>query len=300
MPRTARRLLPLALPAALCAVLAGLPDPSRSAPAPLVRKRFTNSIGMKLVRIPAGKFKMGSPNDEADRQPGETQHEVQLTRSFYLGACEVTQAQYKKVIGTNPSFFSAAGRGQASVRGLNTDDFPVETVSWNEAAAFCKKLSALPAEKGARRFYRLPTEAEWEYACRAGARTYTPFHYGKALSSREANIEGTQPYGGAARGPNLGRPCKVGSYKPNGWGLYDMHGNVFEWCADWHAQDYYRTGPKKDPPGPATGSMRRLRGGGWMYAGHYARSAFRGWNTPDNKYNAFGFRVACDIDGRRR
>jgi formylglycine-generating enzyme required for sulfatase activity len=300
MPPAVRLLLPSLL-FVLCAVLSWQAKPGRSAPAPVVRNKLTNSIGMKLVRIPAGKFKMGSPNDEADRQVSETQHDVQLTRSFFLGAYEVTQAQYKKVTGTNPSFFSAAGHGQASVRGLNTDDFPVETVSWNDAVAFCKKLSALPAEKAARRKYRLPTEAEWEYACRAGARTYTPFHYGKALSSREANIHGMQPSGGAARGPNLGRPCKVGSYKPNAWGLYDMHGNVFEWCADWHdnAGDYYRSSPKKDPPGPTTGIYRRLRSGGWLYGAGHARSAWRGCNTPDFRYNVFGFRVACDTGARR-
>jgi formylglycine-generating enzyme required for sulfatase activity len=299
MPRTAL-LLPPALLSGLSAALLSRPQPGQSAPAPLLKKQFTNSIGMKLVRIPPGKFTMGSPKDEASRQQGELQHEVEITRAFFLGAYEVTQAQYKKVTGTNPSHFSASGAGRAAVGGLDTSDFPVETVSWTEAVEFCKKLSALPAEKGARRVYRLPSEAEWEHACRAGAREYAPFHYGKSLSSRQANVDGDQPYGGAARGPNLRRTCKVGSYKPNAWGLYDMHGNVFEWCADWHDQWYYRSSPKKDPRGPATGSYRRLRGGGWMYATWYCRSACRSWNSADYRHNVFGFRVACDVGGRPR
>jgi formylglycine-generating enzyme len=176
----------------------------------------------------------------------------------------------------------------------------VESVTWQDAHTFCQKLSALPAEKSARRVYRLPTSAEWEHACRAGAKAYVIFHYGNALSSREANVNGNQPYGGAAAGPHLGRTTKVGSYKPNAWGLYDMHGNVLEWCNDWHELHYYRTSPKKDPPGAAAGSMRRTRGGAWTYAALYARSAFRGWTTPSSRDYAIGFRIACDVGGRAR
>ncbi len=298
MSRTAL-VLPLVLLFVPGAALVVRPGSGQSAPAPVACKQLTNSIGMKLVLVPAGKFLMGSPKSES-RQEGELQHEVELTRPFFLGACEVTQAQYQKVVGNNPSHFSATGGGKAAVAGLDTRDFPVEHASWTDADAFCKKLSALAAEKGARRVYRLPTSAEWEHACRAGARAYAPFHYGGALSSREANIDGNSPFGGAPPGPNLGRPCKVGSYKPNAWGLYDMHGNVFEWCADWHELHYYRTSPKKDPPGAATGTMRRLRGGGWAHSGFYARSAFRGWNSADYRGHDFGFRVACDVGGRLR
>jgi formylglycine-generating enzyme required for sulfatase activity len=202
-----------------------------------------------------------------------------------MGAHEVTQAQYQKVMGTNPSYYSAGGGGRAAVKGVETRQFPVDQVAWPDAVKFCAKLSALPAEKGARRVYRLPTEAEWEYACRAG--TKTPFHCGNGLTPKEANVgEGT-------RGP-----VKVGSYKPNAWGLYDMHGNVWEWVHDVHDRDYYRHSPKKDPPGPRAGGNRVARGGGWGYAPAVCRSAFRGFLTPNFRHTQVGFRVACTLGAR--
>src|SRR5262249_13994061 len=157
---------------------------------------------------------------------------------------------YREVMGSNPSWFSAGGGGRKAVEGMETADFPVENVTWKEAVAFCTKLSARAEERKAGRVYRLPTEAEWEYACRAG--TKTPFSFGRSLSSRQANFDGTKPYG-AARGKSLGRPAPVGSYRPNAWGLFDMHGNVFQWCADWYAKDYYENSPRRDPKGPAGG-----------------------------------------------
>src|SRR5262249_46839160 len=150
----------------------------------------------------------------------------EITRPFYLGVFPVTQAQYQSVAGRNPSANSATGSERDNVAGLCTDDFPVEMVTWAAAVRFCKKLSALAAEKAAGRGDRLPTEAEWEYACRAG--TSTAFHFGDSLSSTQANFDGRGPYGGAAQGPFLNRTSKVGSYRPNAFGLYDMHGNVFE------------------------------------------------------------------------
>jgi formylglycine-generating enzyme required for sulfatase activity len=278
------------LPTLLCGLslaLALQPQPGPSAPAPLLTKRFTNSVKMKLVRIAPGKFTMGSPNDESERNSNEIQHEVQITRSFFLGVYTVTQAQYKKVMGKNPCWFSATGHGQASVRGLNTDDFPVENVSWNDATAFCNKLSALPAEKGASRFYRLPTEAEWEYACRAG--TTTAYHTGKTLEAKHANFSGS----------SVNRVAKVGSYKPNAWGLYDMHGNVWQWCADWHDDNYYRVSPKKDPSGPKVGNSREVRGGCFLNTARQCRAAYRVYVHPTYASNHVGFRVACDV-GRRR
>jgi RNA polymerase sigma factor (sigma-70 family) len=285
--------------AALAAALLVQPHPGQSAPAPAPtsRKDLTNSIGMKLVRIPAGKFKMGCPRDDEDRRGGDDQHEVEITRAFFLGAYTVTQAQYQKVMGKNPSDFSPGGWRSPAVRGIDTRDFPVECVSWDDALAFCKRLSALPAEKAALRIYRLPTEAEWEYACRAG--TTTPFHFGKSLSSTQANFDGTDPSGGAAKGPFLGRTCKVGSYKPNAWGLYDMHGNVWQICADWFGKDYYRTSPRKDPVGPRTGSGRVVRGGAWGSPARQCRSAMRAFAPRGHRTALIGFRIACDVGGRR-
>jgi formylglycine-generating enzyme required for sulfatase activity len=138
-----------------------------------------------------------------------------------------------------------------------TARFPVDTVCWYDAVSFCERLSALPEEKAAGRVYRLPTEAEWEYACRAG--TKTPFHYGKALSSRQANFDGNLPYGSAPKGPYLGRTCEVRSYKPNDFGLYQMHGNLYQWCSDWYGEDYYTHSPRKDPTGPEKGKYHVLR-----------------------------------------
>jgi formylglycine-generating enzyme required for sulfatase activity len=300
MPRAARRLLALVLPAALAAGLAALPGPGRSAPAPLTRKHIVNSLGMKLVRIPPGKFTMGSPKDEVGRRDEEQQHEVEITRAFYLGAHTVSQAEYEKVTGSHPSKFSAGGPRQALVRGMGTSKFPVEFVSWEEAVAFCRKLSALPAERASRRAYRLPTEAEWEYACRAGAREYSPNHYGKSLSSAQANFAGGGPYGGAPVGPNLNRPSPVGSYRPNAWGLFDMHGNVWQFCADWHDAGYYRVSPRKDPTGPNAGTGRVVRGASFMNPGEWCRSAFRAGVPPTDRYDHVGFRVACDAEAEAR
>jgi len=256
---------------------------------------FENSVGIKLVRIPKGKFLMGSPPGEVKRMNNEAQHEVTITRPFYLGAYEVTQEQYRTVMGKNPSHFSRAGGGKVYVLRIADDDlkrFPVENVSWEEASTFCRRLSDLPEEKRLGRVYRLPTEAEWEYTCRAGV-TSLPFHYGDRLSSTEANFFGNEPYGQAAKGPYLSRTSTVGSYQPNAWGLYDMHGNVWEWCSDWLAWDP-GTSPKVDPRGPESGKDRCVRGGSWGNPSWDCRSASRGSFDPNKGYPHVGFRVACD------
>src|SRR5262249_4711820 len=155
--------------------------------------------------------------------------------------------EYEKVVGkfpNRPIFKADRGGGP---------DHPMENVLWAEAVEFCKRLSALAEEKRAARRYRLPTEAEWEYACRAG--TTTPFHFGDSLSAKQANFNGNFPYGDAGKGPYLRQTAKVGSYLPNAWGLYDMHGNVAEWCADWYDPAYYKHSPREDPRGPAKGVM---------------------------------------------
>jgi formylglycine-generating enzyme required for sulfatase activity len=253
-------------------------------------KEITTSIGMKLVRIPAGKFLMGSPATEAERDVEELQHEVVISRPFYLGVHEVTQGEYEKIMGKNPSFFKLG------------PDFPVEQVKQQQAMEFCKKLSDLPAEKKAGRSYRLPTEAEWEYACRAG--TTTAFALGDGLSSKQANFNGNNPYGDAAKGPYLQKTAKVGSYAPNAWGLYDMQGNVWEWCSDWYDPDYYKNSPRDDPQGPPKGVLETgfknqffavVRGGSWIEEGRGCRSAYRFRFQSIEMYRLVGFRVAATV-----
>jgi formylglycine-generating enzyme required for sulfatase activity len=261
------------------------------APAPLPRNRKTvvNSVGMKLMLVPRGKFMMGSPDTERGRTANERQHEVEISQPFYMGAFEVTQEQYRKVMGSNPSGFAPTGKLAHLVRGLDTRNFPVETVSWHDAIAFCKKLSALPAEKSERRTYRLPSEAEWEYACRGGAKEYSPWGLGKTLTAADARINGRGAPGGD-------RPTTVGSYKrPNGFGLHDMHGNVWEWVNDWRDDNYYAVSPKVDPQGPASGTYRVLRGGTWASSPTECRSAYRAMNPPGERNEYCGFRAACTV-----
>jgi formylglycine-generating enzyme required for sulfatase activity len=259
-----------------------------------------NSIHMRLRLIPAGKFLMGSPEEEKDRSGNETpRHPLEISRPFYLGAYPVTQEEYRAVTGTNPSYFSPGGAGKDKVAGLDTRRFPVEQVSWHEAVAFCAKLSGLGQEQSAGRTYRLPTEAEWEYACRAG--TSGPFNFGNVLNGDQANCDGRAPYGTERKGPYLGRTCQVGSYPANAWGLFDMHGNVWQWCNDWHDEEYFRRTPEKDPPGPESGPAgeRSVRGGGWQAPASECRSADRGRIKPDLRGNNLGFRVACVVQAAR-
>ena len=226
----------------------------------------TNSIGMKLRLIPAGEFMMGSPATESGRSDNETQHRVTLTKPFYLGVTEVTQEQYQKVMGTNPSQFQGPQN-------------PVEKVSWTDAVEFCGKLSAMPAEKTAGHVYRLPTEAEWEYACRSG--TTTAYSFGDD-ASRLGDY-------GWFKGNSDSSTHPVGEKKPNAWGLYDMHGGVWEWCQDRYGA--YPSGSATDPTGATSGSFRVLRGGGWINGARGCRSAIRYWGTPEGRGNDLGFRV---------
>jgi uncharacterized protein (TIGR02996 family) len=263
----------------------------------------TNSIGMKFVLIPAGKFRMGTPPEERSGDPysnGSRQRVVVLSRAFFLGAHPVTQGQWKQVMGKNPSRFCPTGRSKDRVEGLDVDRFPVENVGWKDAKKFLTKLAALPLEQRLGYGYRLPTEAEWEYACRAGMDERYPFCLATpsaTLSSTQANFDGNNPSGDAPKGTFLGRTCAVGSYEANPFGLYDMHGNVFEWCSDWFAP-YPVTDPDWDPTGPRKGEARCLRGGSWMSPGHACRAGRRVRHEPDaedGEYEgAIGLRVVLE------
>ncbi len=208
-----------------------------------------NKVMMKLALIPAGKFMMGSPDEEADREAFNESplHEVTIRKPFYMSIYVVTQEQYEQVMGRNPSYFKGAQN-------------PVEMVSWDDAVEFCKKLSAKTGKK-----VRLPTEAEWEYACRAGS--HSRFYFG--------DDDGTLGEYAWYTINGGGKPHPVGQKKPNAWGLYDMYGNVREWCADWYGVKYYGESPKIDPTGPVEGNLRVLRGGAWWYPPKGLRSAYR-------------------------
>ncbi|MEO2015380.1 MAG: SUMF1/EgtB/PvdO family nonheme iron enzyme, partial [Fuerstiella sp.] len=256
-------------------------------------KPITNSIGMTFNLIPAGEFMMGSPRDENGRINNESQHDVRITRTFYLQTTEVTQEQYQQAMGTNPSYF----KGKQN---------PVEQVSWDAAIVFCRKLSELPAEKSAGYVYRLPTEAEWEYACRAGTTTQYSFGDNDAQlgdyawfgnNSGDKQIDALKIWETVQDIDNyseriLGNNCRshpVGEKKPNPWGLYDMHGNLSEWCQDLGAE--YPSGSVTDPTGAASGSDRVFRGGSWFNSADYCQSADRGGFSPSYRIGSLGFRV---------
>jgi formylglycine-generating enzyme required for sulfatase activity len=237
--------------------------------------------GIRLCWCPAGRFTMGSPLDEPERRPDEAQVEVTLTKGFWMAKFETTQRQWKDVVGELP--------GPLTEQLPAGEELPVGNVNFAEAEAFCRKLSEVVHQTGQlpnNWEFRLPTEAQWEYACRAGTKTATSF--GKKLSSKQANFKGT-PYNGAEAGPSLGRAAKVGSYPANPWGLYDMHGNIFEWCRDW----YHPKLPGGVDPDLylATASSRVRRGGCWTDDGWPCRSAFRLRFEPERRYDHIGFRV---------
>jgi phage-related protein len=212
-------------------------------------------------------------------------HQVTLTNGFYLGKYEVTQAQYETVMTGN-----SEGLNAKPSQWPNNNDRPVEKVSWNDVQVFLSRLNSM--EQTAGRLptgwkYVLPTEAQWEYACRAG--TTTIFSWGNSATSTQANFKGTHPYGGGASGPNLQQTTDVGKYEANPWGFFDMHGNVWEWVSDWKAN--YPGGAQTNPEGPASGSHRVKRGGSWFNGGTTLRSAERSINAPGLRHSDIGFRV---------
>jgi formylglycine-generating enzyme required for sulfatase activity len=238
------------------------------------------SVQMVFVLIPKGKFMMGSPKTEDGHQGDENQHEVEITKPFYLAKYPVTQQQYKALMKKNPSYFQAGKEGGDKVKDLDTDAFPVESVSWKDAQAFCRAMRY--KDKYGRKF-RLPTEAEWEYACRAG--TKTVYWFGddpKKLGDHDWFSENS-----------IHRTHVVGTKNANPWGLYDLHGNVWQWCQD-VSGDY----PKEavtDPQGPNEGFKRMIRGGCWGSDAWLCRSAKRSSYLPEYRYDFLGFRVAVAV-----
>ena len=250
--------------------------------------RVVEDIAMRWC--PDGYFRMGSPPTEPDRRPDETQVDVKIDHGFWITKYEVTQGQWKRVMKTLPGPLTA-GTG---------DDFPVYNVNYAEADAFCKVLTRQWRTSGdipATWEVRLPSEVQWEYACRAGTKTATSF--GDKLSSLQANFKGDFPYNGAEKGPTLGHTQKVGSYPANAWGIHDMHGNVYEWCRDWyHASlpggsdpDLSSASAKATADRNSDGTVSRIRRGGcWADEGWSCRSAFRLKFEPERRADHIGFR----------
>jgi len=254
----------------------------------------TNSLGMRMVLIPPGEFEMGSSQEEVirlleearqqnaptsygERVPAEApKHRVKITKPFYLGLCEVTQEQYVRLMGKNPSKFQGV------------PNRPVEQLDWSNAMEFCRKLSELPPEKSAGAVYRLPTDAEWEYACRAGTTTRYSFGDDAAMLDRYAWFSNNS--GGSTQA--------VGQLRANAFGLFDMHGNVWEWCADWYDPGYYANSPADDPSGPTSGANRLGRGGSWREYAERCRAAYRLNFMPDNRFHSLGFRVSRGLPDR--
>ena len=234
-------------------------------------KVLFNKFGMEFALIQPGTFRMGIFSNEQDKN----QRQITLTKGFYIQKTEITQEQWKKIMGRKPSFFRECG-----------DDCPVEQVTWNDVQEFIKKLNAFENTFK----YRLPTEAEWEYACRAG--TKTPFSFGNCLTDKEANYNGNYPFVTCQKGTYREKPISANAFPPNPWGLIGMHGNVWEWCQDW--LDKYPTNPAKDPTGPLSGVFRVIRGGGWNSYAAACRPGNRSGVKPNEGFANLGFRLVFE------
>ena len=277
--------------------------------------RITNSLHMTLVAIPVGSFVMGSPPDEPDRFPNETPHHVRITRPFWLATTTVTVRQFAAFVGQSGYQTTAEREGWANgawnvaenrwerLSGASwrnpgfaqTDDHPVVSVSWDDANEFCRWLGA---QEGRR--YRLPTEAEWEYACRAGTQTAYPWGrqpaggFGWANGDDQAGKDRFTLFPPFPWNDGYVFTAPVGHFQANAWGLHDMIGNVLQWCSDWYGD--YPNGDVEDPAGPRSGAQRILRGGAFVYGPRHCRSAFRGRNDPDFRNFYIGFRVALTAE----
>lgn len=237
---------------------------------------YLEFISQRMRWIPAGTFLMGSPNDEAERRDDEIQHEVTLTQGFWLADTCCTQALWQAITGTNPSRFHEDE--------VLSRELPVESITFVEVQAFITKLNASFDNKAT---FAPPSEAQWEYACRAG--TSTPFSFGDTISTEVSNFDGNNPYDRSPKGEFRGKTMPVNSFTRNPWGLYQMHGNVWEWCSDWYAK--YSLDDVIDPTGPESSSHRVVRGGGWFSDARNARSACRNWVDPGYRDQYLGFRL---------
>jgi len=231
-----------------------------------------NGVTLEMVEIPGGTFIMGSPENEAGRNSNESPEHQVTVPSFFMGKYQLTQAQYQAIMGSNPSAFKGNNR-------------PVEQVSWNDAVKFCEKLSQKTGKN-----YRLPSEAEWEYACRAG--TTTPFYFGESITTDLANYNGYYTYASAPKGQYRKQTTDVGSFPPNAFGLYDMHGNVWEWCQD-DSINSYNNAPTDGSALTGRSSTKLLRGGSWNDHPGNCRSAYRYGYYLDGNGSNLGFRVVC-------
>ncbi len=312
----------IALGAVAMIILCGATIVPRVLAAPSTAKELTNSIGMKLTLIPAGEFTMGASADDVaeqqqtkernrkqtkkkqaepddDETPDELTgtaaliasqsppHRVTISKPFHLGTHEVTQSEFQAVMGFNPSSHATTGSHPRPVKGIDTKRHPVENVTWDDAAEFCRQLSSLPAEVSAGRTYRLPTEAEWEYAYRAG--TTTPYYWGERTDDMRDELVTKKEEGKIRKAPQ-----PVGMHKPNPWGLYDMAGNVREWCGDWYGAKTYERTAARDPTGPANGDERVVRGANVVWQVMSLRSSYRFKEAPATSHCFRGFRVVCE------
>lgn len=269
----------------LCAVFAcSQAEPHTMLDTGLEVKTYTNSISMEFIEIPSGTFMMGvADNDSESYNSEKPQHEVTISKAFFIGKYKVTQAEWEKVMGFNPydldrsnPYYNLPGMAER----ITKPNHPA-TVSWNDAQDF---IAYLNAREGHNR-YRLPTEAEWEYACRAG--TTTRYSFGDDIRDLNAYAWYNEDFATGGTHP-------VGQKKPNLWGLYDVHGNVWEWVSDYYSEDYYAVSPSIDPQGQETGSQRVVRGGSWHSSATAWRSTFRKPYEPDYRGISIGFRLVME------
>ena len=283
------------------------PDP---VPDPITRTfDLGEGVNLEMVLISAGTFKMGSTDSEVGSDSDETQHEVTISKPFYLGKYPITVAQWKRFVAVTSYKTEAETSGGAfkwdskkSELELDPDTnwkhpgfrqgptHPVVCVSWNDVQKFHGWLNALGLKNATK--FAMPTEAQWEYACRAG--TTKPFHFGTELNGTQANCNGIYPYGTNNQGPFWEKTTPVGKYPPNTWGVYDMHGNVWQWCSDWYGE--YPEKPVKDPVGPLMGKHRVQRGGSWYDNAMYCRAANRYGNNPALRFYYCGGRVFLPVE----